>query len=117
MQNKIYIAENNKNELIEELSKEKLSSHKFYTLTEFKKELFYNYDAKTILYLMKKYNINYQIAKIYLENLYYLEDKTYFSPKLNELLTIKKDVLTNDQLIINPLFKEFLKNQEIIFLI
>ncbi len=115
MQNKIYIAENNKNELIEELSKEKLSSHKFYTLTEFKKELFYNYDAKTILYLMKKYNINYQIAKIYLENLYYLEDKTYFSPKLNELLTIKKDVLTNDQLIINPLFKEFLKNQEIIF--
>ncbi len=112
---KIYLVENNKQDLIKKLSKQPLQPHKFYTLKEFKKELFYDYDIQTLLYLMNKYHLNYQVAKIYLANLYYIEDKTYQSSKLNFLVKIKQDLLNHNLLIINPLFPDFLKNNTVIF--
>ena len=113
---KLYIVENNKQELIKILTKENtFLNNKYFTLNELKKALFYDYDNQTILHLIKKHQLNHQIAKIYLNNLYYIEDKMYQSSKLNQLKNIKTSLLNNNLLKINHLFINYLKNTEVIF--
>ena len=85
---------------------EKLLNLKIYTLSEFNKLFYYDYNDETILYIMKKYNCIAEIAKIYLNNLLYIEDKKYKSKKLNFLKELKQDLLDNHLLITNKLFKE-----------
>ena len=51
---------------------------KFMSLDEFIKKYTFSYDNKTIYYLMKKYNIKYSTALIYLDNLYFLSDSLVF---------------------------------------
>ena len=60
-----------KNKLL--LDNKKLKNIKYMTLEEFKKNYFFDYDINTIYYLMKNYNIKYNIAKMYLENMIYTE--------------------------------------------
>lgn len=93
---------------------EKLLNLKIYTLSEFNKLFYYDYNDETILYIMKKYNCIAEIAKIYLNNLLYIEDKKYKSKKLNFLKELKQDLLDNHLLITNKLFKEYLKDKNII---
>ena len=64
---------------------------------------------------MNKYDVNYEIAKIYLDNLTYLEDKSYNNEKLSFLSKIKKDLIDNKLIKINKLFIATLTNKEIIF--
>ena len=92
----------------------KLINIKFLSMNEFIKSYLFDYDEKTILYLIKKYNINYEIALEYINNLYYIEDKKYSSRKLNYLVDIKKDLINNNLLIFNNKFKRYIKNKEII---
>ena len=104
-----------KKQILKEKNKlNKLIDIKILTLNEFLKEYTFNYDDKSALYLMKKYNIKYNIAKIYLENLYYVENKNYTSNKLNKLVEIKEDLINNNLLIINNNFKEYIKEKDII---
>ena len=86
---------------------------KIYTLSEFNRLFYYDYNEQTILYVMHKYDVIYEIAKIYLSNLTYIEDKDYSSPKLNFLKELKQDLIDNKQISINKLFKESLKNKNI----
>ena len=65
---------------------------KILTISEFKKNYYYDYNENTILYLMNKYMINYDIAKMYIDNLYYIENNDYQSHKLDYLRTIKKEL-------------------------
>ena len=53
----------------------------FITKNEFIKKVTFDYDNKTIYYLMNKYNIKYEIAKVYLDNIYFVEDIKYESSK------------------------------------
>ncbi len=92
-----------------------LKNIKIYTLSEFNKLYYYDYNNETILYVMNNYHVIYEIAKIYLNNLTYIEDKKYQSDKLNFLSDLKKDLINNNKLIINKLFKESLKNKNIYF--
>ena len=60
-----------KNTILQELNKmKKLINIKFMTIEELIKKYYFDYDNKTILYLMNTYNINYDIALIYLKNIY-----------------------------------------------
>jgi len=61
----------------------KLINIKFMSMDEFIKSYYFDYDEKTILYLIKKYNIKYEIALEYLNNLIYIEDKKYNIEKLD----------------------------------
>ena len=63
---------------------------------------------------MKKYNIKYDIAKMYLENIYYVEDTLYDIEKLDFLVNLKKELISNSLLIYNKLFQEYVKNVDII---
>ena len=110
----LIIPNNIKEELIEKIRKDnKLLDITFITKNEFIKKVTFDYDNKSIYYLMNKYSIKYEIAKVYLDNIYYIEDKKYKSNKLNFLVDIKKELLDNNLLIIDKYYKEYLKTKNI----
>ena len=110
----IYITnEANKMRLLDVLSKEKkFNNNKFYSFKELKKKLIFDYNNKTIEYVMNKYNVNINIAKIYLENLYFLKDLD--DNKVKFLNALKKDLDENNLLIYNKEFRKYLENKDII---
>lgn len=109
----IYITnEANKMRLLDVLSKEKrFNNNKFYSFRELKKKLIFDYNNKTIEYVMNKYNVNINIAKIYLENLYFLKDLD--DNKVKFLNALKKDLDENNLLIYNKEFRKYLENKDI----
>ncbi len=92
----------------------KLLDIKFFTMQKFIKEYLFDYDEKAIIYLINKYNIKYEIALMYLKNIYYIENKKYDNKKLDFLVQIKEDLINNNLLIFNHHFKDYLKNKDII---
>lgn len=114
----IITQEENKEYLLNEINhhvKNKLSL-KFMTKEEFIKHLFFDYDDETIIYLMNKYNFKYDIAKMYLNNLYYLyyTKKNIDNQKLQELKNIKQDLTNNNKLHIDSLFQTYIQDKNII---
>ena len=104
----IYITnEANKMRLLIVLSKEKrFNNNKFYSFRKLKKKLIFDYNNKTIEYVMNKYNV-----KIYLENLYFLKDLE--DNKVKFLNALKKDLDENNLLIYNKEFRKYLENKDI----
>lgn len=91
-----------------------LNYFKIYTLAEFNKLYYFDYNEKTIYYVMNKYNVKYEIASIYIKNLYNIEDKTYNNEKLIFLKNLKEDLINNKLLKINKLFKKYLNKKDIV---
>lgn len=111
--NSIIICDNDcKIQILKNLKK--LVNIKFMTMSEFIKNYCFDYDEKTILYLIKNYNIKYEVALEYLNNLYYIEDKLYNEPKLDFLSKLKRELINNNLLIFNNKFKEYIKNKNIV---
>ena len=92
----------------------KLINIKFMSMDEFIKSYYFDYDEKTILYLIKKYNIKYEIALEYLNNLIYIEDKKYTQEKLDFLSNLKRELIDNNLLIFNNKFKNYISDKDII---
>lgn len=92
----------------------KIINIKFMSMEEFIKSYYFDYDEKTILYLIKKYNIKYEIALEYLNNLIYIEDKKYNNEKLDFLVNLKKELIDNNLLIFNNKFKNYIKEKDIV---
>ena len=92
----------------------KLINVKFMSMDEFIKSYYFDYDEKSILYLINKYNLKHEIALEYLNNLIYIEDKFYNNEKLDFLVNIKKDLIENSLLIFNNKFKNYIKDKNII---
>ena len=86
---------------------------KFMNINEVIKRLFFDYDEKTIYYLMNKYNIKYEIAKIYIDNIYYIKNKKYNNKKLDMLVDLKKELEDNNLLIKDNLFIDYIKEKNI----
>lgn len=105
-----------KTKILKELSQtKKLVNIKFMTKEEYKKIYYFLYDDKLLAYLIKKYNYNIDVARVYINNLYVIdENKTYKSPKLNFLKDLKKELIKEGLLIYNNTYKEYLKNKNII---
>lgn len=104
-----------KKEILESFSKdEKLHPITFMNPNEFISNYFFTYEEDAIYYLMKKYQYKYDVAKVYLDNLIYVEDKEYPSDKLNHLVHLKKELESKNLLIYNELFPYFLKGKDII---
>ena len=49
-----------------------LNNKKYMSLEEFKKSYLFDYDEEAIYYLMKSRNIKYDIAKNYIDNMYFV---------------------------------------------
>lgn len=85
---------------------------KFMSLEEFIKKYVFDYDNKTIYYLMKEYGINLSSALVYLNNLSYISDKLD-NNKMSILREMKEYLDNNKLLIYNNRFREYIKDKEI----
>src|SRR5574344_68141 len=92
----------------------KMNQVRLVTMYELIKRYYFDYDEKTIYNVMKKYKVNEEIAKIYIDNIHYIDNIGYKSEKLNKLVDIKKDLLDNQLLILDNEFKEYIKTVDII---
>ena len=113
--NQIIITSNvNKINLLKKLNNQLLNI-KIYSLNEFNKLYYFDYDEETIFFVMSKYKIKYEIAKIYLDNMYFIESKKYKNKKLLFLTELKEELISKKLIKINNLFKNILKNKDIVF--
>ena len=88
---------------------------KFMTMQDVMKGLYFDYGKEAIHYLSKKYHIPCEVSEMYIQNMYYIEDKKY-NNKLDELLKYKKELEENKLLKIDELFIELIKNKKIIII-
>lgn len=89
------------------------SNIKYMTIDEFKNKYLYQYKSDTLYYLVNKYKLLPENAKIILNNLYYVKKGT---EKMNDLLKIKEDLIENNYIIFNNDFKVFIKNKKILII-
>ena len=110
----IVIANNaNKKYMLKKLNEEKkLHNFKFYTFNDLKKKLFFNYDSRALEFTMSKYGVSLSVAKVYLDNLYFLSDID--DEKILFLKNLKKELEENNLLIIDELFRKYIKNKKVI---
>ena len=114
--NIIFIIPNNiKKKLIKYINnKSKMYDIKILTLNEFKKSYFFDYNKKTIKYLMDNYNLNFKTDKEYIDNIYNVLEPSK-TKKINYLLQIKENLEINNLIIKDIYFKETLKRKKIYF--
>ena len=87
---------------------------KFMTMSEFINNYFYSYDDRALLYLMNKYNYNLDVCSVYISNMYFIDlSKDYKNSKLAFLKELKKELIDNNLLIINNIFREYIKDKVI----
>jgi len=87
---------------------------KFMTMNEFISKYCFSYDENTIMYLVEKYDVSYEVALVYLKNLIYLDKDSYGIKKLDFLCDIKKDLDDHGLLIYNDNFVSYAKGTDII---
>ena len=91
-----------------------LTNIKYMTKREYLSKYYFSYDDKALYYLMDKYNLNVDVVKVYLNNLYVInEDKDYKDEKLKYLREIKIDLISNKLLSYSPTFKKYLDSFDI----
>lgn len=117
LNNKILIIPNNiKDKTIRYINNlQKLTNTKIITDQELLTNLTYNYDEKTIIYLMKNKNLSYQNSKELLNNLKYIILDKYNNEKLNNLQELKLELINKKLLTNNNYFLNYLKTKEIYF--
>lgn len=110
----LIIKDSSKDSVLNEINSQKgLINIKLVTLSELKKKYFFDYTNEAVFYVCKKYNVIPEIGKIYIDNLYYLSGDL-FDEKLVFLNEVKDNLLRENLLITNDLFKEYLKGKDII---
>ena len=88
---------------------------KLMDLNQYKRNYYFDYDIKTIKYLVDNYNLSISNAKQIINNLYYIdENNKYDNKKLDELVKYKKELIENKLLYFNPLFKKEIEGRKII---
>lgn len=110
----ILLVKNNLKKEIIKIIREKYYNYniKFMSLEEFIKKYTFDYDNETIYNVMKKYDVNLDTALIYLKNLYYISDKLD-NDKMNKLKEVKNYLDSNNLLIYNKHFVNYVKDKEI----
>lgn len=100
--------------LKEEAKKKELSFVKYMTKEEFFQAYYFSYDNKAIYYLISKYGYPVDVCHEYIREMYDIDlDKSYDNSKLNFLQSLKKELLDQKLLYINPSFKKYINNKEI----
>lgn len=95
-------------------SLKKLVNIKFFTKKEFLDNLYFTYDSKAILYIIKEYSVKESVAREYLDNLIYVENKNYEDSIMIFLKELKDKLIEHDLLIFNKSFKKILEERRII---
>lgn len=111
---KIVITSNsNKKGILRNLSRSKLLYNlKFYTFRELKKKLFFDYDSRALEYIIKNYGVSLAVARIYMDNMYFLENIR--DEKVKFLNKLKQDLEDNNLLIKCENFIGYIKDKTLI---
>ena len=72
---------------------------KFMNMEEYRRNYFFDYDENAILAICRMESCKPAIARMYLDNLCYVEDRDYGNENLNRLVDIKKDLQQKEQVI------------------
>ena len=103
-----------KEKILTEMDKKsKLFNVKLMEINEFKRKYFFDYTTETIFYVMKHYNYDYEFSLDIINNLYFLSSEIYDHEKLKFLLNIKNELINNNLLIFDNVFKIALENKKI----
>ena len=125
--NSLVIAPNNiKNKLLKEISlNRKVLNLKFMTMEEFKDNYFGKPKREAIYFLMKKYDLDYDVALEYLDNIFYKYDfiRLYYDDLVNNDL-IEYNLMFKDSLslitcfynVIDPLIKKILDEYDTLYI-
>lgn len=97
-----------KEKVLQLLEEQDFKNIKILTFNDLKKGLFFDYNNYTIKYIIDKLNIKPEIAKEYLENLYYINELD--NEKMIFLKNLKEDLDNNKMLIYDKLFIKLLNN-------
>lgn len=114
-ENNLIICENDyKKNILKKMSDGHLFLNvKFMTKREFFESYLFKVKDEAIYELIKKYGFKIDIAKMYIDNLFFIEDKTYDNRKLDFLNEIKTFLKEKDLLIFDDSFKEYIKRFKI----
>ncbi len=114
--NSILVIPNNiKNKVLLEINKTKeLYNVKIMDINELITRLTFSYDESAIYYLMKKYNIKYEVSKVYLDNIKYVKEKSYNNEKLDKLCEIKMELISKNLLKYDKYFLNFINDKNVI---
>ena len=90
---------------------------KFFSIEELKEKYLYRYKDDTLVYIDNKYNLIPEVGIIILNNLYEIDtSKVYISYKLNDLVSIKKDLIDSGYIMYDNYFKKYLNDKKILIL-
>ena len=88
---------------------------KIMNIIEFIKNYYYDYDEESIIYIMNEYHVKYEIAKEYIDNIYYVDNyKVYDNSKLTLLIDIKNKLIDKELLKYNKYFIDYIRDKDII---
>lgn len=91
---------------------DKMFDIKIYTIEEFRKRLLFDYDEKTIYYLINNYHYTFNIANKLIKNMYYILDEKSQNIKINNLIDLKNKLLEKKLLYKDEYFCKLLKSRE-----
>ncbi len=87
---------------------------KFMTKEEFFHHYFYDYQMDAFYYLMKTYQFQYDVAKVYLQNMVVIdENKDYRATKLQELKRLKKELIEKGYFHYHQSFSRYLSSCDV----
>lgn len=108
MKSKLYVVPN---EIKLRLIKNRdLNNIKYITREEVKKRFYFDYDYRAIKYIMSNYNLKYDNAKTYIDNMYYIDNIKEDNEIFNNIKEMKKRLIENELLIFDDNFKYYLSN-------
>ncbi len=111
----IITSQNNKKKILLSLTKEhKILDLKFMTKEEFFEKYYFKYDERAYFYLRQKYHYDLDVCKLYLKNLYFIENHPYQNTKLQRLKQIKDELIQVGLLEDNKPFHNYLKTRNIV---
>lgn len=114
LNNKIIIIDDRLKPSLLDLISNNFLNIKIITLSELKRNYYFDYDNEAIYYVYSNYNVIYDVAKKYIDNLYYIKDLK--DDKIAFLSNLKDELDKNGLLYKNNLFKSYLMDKEVILL-
>lgn len=109
----IICSKEDKKKIISYISeKKKMYTIHFFTIPELKKKLFFDYSKQCIYEVSKYLHVKPSVAKVYIENLYYIEDKVYHNKKLDTLVSLKRYLDQQNLLIYDSYFFDYIKDKD-----
>ena len=104
-----------KQKVIKEICKlDSFFSYKIIDENQLKKMVCFDYSIQAINYVSNTYNIKPEIAKEYIESMYYFDNVTYQNERLNKLNNIKNELIKHNLLTFSKNFHKFVEGKKIV---